>query len=156
MLILFCELLRTKNESALRWFPVNLLSTFICKIKESWQFKGTVEQKVGGEKKEKVEKGEDASSKGSHRCGRWQCSGRSAQSRRTAWIHINWVVFSLLEHIWVGDSPQRTYVHVCVLLCDTWVRLGDMLAKFFILFYLRFLRLGLSLSLKLTILARTG
>ena len=33
--------------------------------------------------------GETASSKGSHRWERWQCSGRSAQSRRTACIHIN-------------------------------------------------------------------
>ena len=54
------------------------------------QIKGKVEQKVGREKKEKMEEGEDAeeeeeeekqsrstwpgetaSSKGSHRCGRW-------------------------------------------------------------------------------------
>jgi hypothetical protein len=54
------------------------------------QIKGKVEQKVEGEKKEKMEEGEDteeeeeeeklsrsiwpgetASSKGSHRCGRW-------------------------------------------------------------------------------------
>lgn len=31
-----CEWLWTRNESALRWFPVNLLPTLICKIKESW------------------------------------------------------------------------------------------------------------------------
>jgi len=33
--------------------------------------------------------GETASSKGPRRCGRWWCRGRSAQSRRTACIHIN-------------------------------------------------------------------
>jgi hypothetical protein len=72
------------------------------------QIKGKVEQKVEREK-EKMEEGEDAeeeeeeekrsrstwsgetaSSKGSHRCGRWECSGRSAQfrcgdSRKQAW-----------------------------------------------------------------------
>ena len=53
--------------------------------------------------------GETASSKGSKfiSCGRWQCSGRSAQSRQAACNHINSVVFSLLGHIWVGDLPQH-------------------------------------------------
>ena len=37
MLILFSsEGLWTRNDSALRWFPINLLPTLICKIKESW------------------------------------------------------------------------------------------------------------------------
>ena len=40
--------------------------------------------------------GEIASSKG----GRWQCSGRSAQSRRTECNHINCTVSSLPGHIW--------------------------------------------------------
>jgi hypothetical protein len=69
------------------------------------QIKGKVERKVRREKMEKMEEdieeeeeekrsrstwpGETASSKGSHRCGRWQCSSRSAQSRCTACIHIN-------------------------------------------------------------------
>ena len=69
------------------------------------QIKGKVKQKVGRGKKEKMEEGKDAeeeekeeersrsewlgetaSSKGSHRCGRWQYSGRS---RHTTSIYIN-------------------------------------------------------------------
>jgi hypothetical protein len=42
--------------------------------------------------------GETASSKGSYRCGRCYCSGRSAQSKHIACIHINYVVFSLLGY----------------------------------------------------------
>jgi hypothetical protein len=72
--------------------------------------KGKVERKVGREEEEEEEEekwsrstwsGETASSKGSHRCGRWWCSGRSAQSRCTACSHSNCAVFSLLGHIWV-------------------------------------------------------
>jgi hypothetical protein len=82
------------------------------------QIKGKWRRKFGREKKEKMEEGEDAeeeeeeekkwsrstwpgettSSKGSHRCGRWQIS-RSAQSKHTACIHINGVMFSLPGHI---------------------------------------------------------
>jgi hypothetical protein len=55
MLILFsCEELGTRNESALRWFPVNLLPTLIYKIKartSDWVEKeGKVGLKVLGEK----------------------------------------------------------------------------------------------------------
>jgi hypothetical protein len=51
--------------------------------------------------------GETASSKGSLIWERRKCSGRSAQSRRTAWIHINCVVLSLSGLIWVGTLPQQ-------------------------------------------------
>jgi hypothetical protein len=74
-----------------------------------WAGEGKVELKVGREKKEKSEReregmleevvegeqsrgtwpGETTSYKGSHRWGRWQYSGRSAQCRRTACIHVN-------------------------------------------------------------------
>jgi hypothetical protein len=33
--------------------------------------------------------------------------GRSAQSRCTACIHINRVVFSMPGHIWVGELPKQ-------------------------------------------------
>ena len=66
-----------------------------------------MELKVGREKKEVLERermteevvegklskntwpGETKSYKGSHRWGRWKCSGRSAQCRHTDCIHIN-------------------------------------------------------------------
>jgi hypothetical protein len=88
-------LLWTRNESALRRFPVNLLPALICKIKESWwlgRWKGKWSrrwEREEGEMEEREEAGEDAGeeeedekrntstwpgetarSKGSHRCGR--------------------------------------------------------------------------------------
>ena len=52
-------------------------------------------------------KKESGASKGFLIWGRWQCSGRSAQSRHIAYIHVNCVVFSLPGLIWVGDLPQQ-------------------------------------------------
>ena len=48
--------------------------------------------------------GETASYKGSHRCERWQCSGKSAQSRCTTCNHINCVVFGAYMG---GDLSQQ-------------------------------------------------
>jgi hypothetical protein len=83
--------LRTKNDSTLRCFPINLLPTVICKINAracDWADTGKVELKVGREEEwererermveEEVEgnwsrskwPGETTSSKGSHRWGR--------------------------------------------------------------------------------------
>ena len=127
LILFFCEGLWTRNESVLRWFPVNLLPTLICKIKaraSDWADKGKVELKVGREKRRNgrergwrmrwKKSGAEPHSleklttsyKGSLRWGRWSCSGRFAQSLHTACIHINWVVFLLPGHIWVGDLPQ--------------------------------------------------
>jgi hypothetical protein len=86
------SVLWTRNESVLRWFPINLLPTLICKMKERWCLGRWREGETeGGErKKEKMEEeedveeeeeeeklsrstwpGETTSSNGSHRCGRW-------------------------------------------------------------------------------------
>jgi hypothetical protein len=70
------------------------------------QIKGTVEWKVGREKKKS---GAEAAGLEKPQVlrgllyGEDGCSGRSAQSRHSACVHINSVVFSLLGHIWVGD-----------------------------------------------------
>ena len=85
------------------------------------QIKGKVHQKGGGgerrrrkwkrertqrkRKKEKSRAGAHGLEKpqvlrGLISCGRWECSGRSVESRRAACNHINCVVFSLPGHIW--------------------------------------------------------
>jgi hypothetical protein len=76
---------------------------------ESWESGSERERSKKEEEEGKLSTwpGETASSKGSHRWGRWLFSGRSAQSRRTACIHINLVMFSLPGHIWVGELPQH-------------------------------------------------
>jgi hypothetical protein len=72
--------------------------------------------------------GETASSKVSYRCGRWQCSSRSAQSRHKAHIHINCVVFSLPGHIWDGEiyckkkkNSKITSVRISPCSQNTWL-----------------------------------
>jgi hypothetical protein len=83
LIILFCEGLGTRNESALRGFPVNLLPTLICKTKraDDWADKreSGAEDGEGEDAEEEEEEkqsrstwpGETTSSKGSLRCGRW-------------------------------------------------------------------------------------
>jgi len=51
--------------------------------------KGMTEEEVEGKWSRSTRSGETTSYKGSHSWGIEQCSGRSAQSRHTACIHIN-------------------------------------------------------------------
>ena len=65
------------------------------------------EQEEGEKQSRRTWPGKTASSKGSHRCGRWQCSGRSAQSRRAANNHTNCCVFIAGVYLG-GDLPQQS------------------------------------------------
>ena len=124
MLIPFsCEWLWTRNESALRWFPVNLIPILICRA-DDWAGKREGGAEGGGRRRrkwktERTQRRRKKEKSGAEAHGleklqvwrclisseRWYCSSRSALLGA---LHVIILYCSLLGYIWVGEIYSNT------------------------------------------------